>query len=138
MISSGLGKVSLADLEPALSQCTHLVYGYAGINADTFKLVSLDDKQDLDSGKGLYRVATQFKRKFPGLKVMLSVGGDADVSSDKYLAMLESSTGRMSFINSAYALIKTYEFDGLDLAFQFPKVKPKKIRSSIGKFLKVN
>lgn len=48
------------------------------------------------------------------------------------MTLLESSQSRITFINSAYDLIKSYDFDGLDLAFEFPKIKPKKIRSSIG------
>ena len=132
----GLGKVTLTDLEPGLSSCTHLVYGYAGINAETKKVVSLNPGQDLDQGKGLYRLTTQLKRKFPGLKVLLGVGGDSELAPDKYLELLETSPARISFINSAYELIKSYDFDGLDLAYEFPKIKPKKIRSSIGKSMK--
>lgn len=116
-----------------MSQCTHLVYGFAGIN-DNKKVISLNANQDLDQGKGLYRLTTQLKRKFPGLKVLLGVGGDAQGEPDKWLTLLESSTSRISFINSAYDLIKTYDFDGLDLAYEFPKIKAKKIRSSVGEF----
>jgi chitinase len=108
------------------------VYGYAGIS-DVKKVVSLNANQDLDQGKGLYRLTTQLKRKFPGLKIMLGVGGDAQGEPAKWLEMLESSTSRISFINSAYDLVKSYDFDGLDLAFEFPKIKPKKIRSGLGK-----
>lgn len=90
---------------------------------------------DLDKGKGHYRVITQLKRKVPGLKIMLSVGGgidnDPDVDTNKYLTLLESVAGRSAFINSAYSLIKTYDFDGIDLAWQFPPNKPKKIRNAI-------
>lgn len=78
-------------------------------------------------------MTTQLKRKFPGLKVLLGVGGDAQGEPSKWLELLESSTSRISFINSVYDLIKTYDFDGLDLAFEFPKIKPKKIRSGLGK-----
>lgn len=35
-------------------------------------------------------------------------------------------------MNSAYTLIKAYGFDGLDLAWEFPENKPKKIRSKLG------
>lgn len=128
----GLGKVTLSDIEAGLSQCTHLIYGYAGIN-DAKKVVSLNANQDLDQGKGLYRLTTQLKRKFPGLKIMLGVGGDAQGEPAKWLELLESSTSRIAFINSAYDLVKTYDFDGLDLAYEFPKIKPKKIRSGLGK-----
>lgn len=129
---SGLGKVTLTDLEPGLSQCTHLVYGYAGLNFETKKVVALNPSQDLDQGKGLYRLTTQLKRKFPGMKVLLGVGGDHQGEPEKYLELLESSVSRISFINSAYELLKTYDFDGLDLAYEFPKIKSKKIRSSVG------
>jgi hypothetical protein len=50
-----LAKVTLTDIEAGLSQCTHLVYGWAGIN-DNKKVVSLNANQDLDSGKGLTRL----------------------------------------------------------------------------------
>lgn len=62
---------------------------------------------------------------------MLSVGGNYDSDHEKYLTMLESSVSRMAFINSAYTIVKTYNFDGLDLAWEFPPVRPKKIRGKI-------
>lgn len=121
-----------ADIEPALASCTHLMYGYAGINADNFKIAPLISNEEMDQAKGLYKQITSLKTKFPNLKVHLSVGGDADGDHEKYMALLESSTGRISFTNSINVVLKTYGFDGLDLAFQFPKMKPKKVRSSIG------
>lgn len=135
-VSLGLGKLTLADLEPSLSFCTHLVYGHAGLNAATHKLESINARLDLDQDKGHFRQITQLKRKFPALKVILSVGGGADRAdenpSTKYLELLESSAARVAFINSAYALIKTYEFDGVDLAWQFPADRPIKIKSGLG------
>lgn len=38
----------------------------------------------------------------------------------------------MAFVNSAHTLVKSFGFDGLDLAWEFPETKPKKIRSSLG------
>lgn len=81
---------------------------------------------------GLFRLTTQAKTKFPGLKVLLGIGGDAQDVPEKWLQLLESSTSRIAFINSAYDIVKTYGFDGIDLAFNFPKIKPKKIRSGFG------
>lgn len=132
MSFTGLGKLVLNDLEPALSFCTHLVYGYSGLNAETNKLISLKESLDLDQGKGHYRVITNLKRKYPQLKVLLSIGGNVDLETpEKYMTMLESSGGRIAFINSAHAMLKTYDFDGLDLAWQFPPNKPKKIRGAV-------
>lgn len=129
----------MPELEPALQFCSHLVYGYASINPTSNKLVSSNEKLDLDVGTGLYRTVTGLKKKFPHLKVLLSVGGDrdeVDPDSNKYLTLLESSNARIPFINSAHALVKTYGFDGLDVAWQFPKNKPKKVHGGFGKFWK--
>jgi chitinase len=67
----------------------------------------------------------------------LGVGGDVQGEPLKWLELLESSTSRIAFINSVYDLIKSYDFDGLDLAYEFPKIKSKKIRSSVGEFKKL-
>lgn len=40
----------------------------------------------------------------------------------------------MNFVNSAHTLVKTYGFDGIDLAWEFPTTKPKKIRGKISSF----
>lgn len=111
-----------------------MVYGTAGLVDN--KLESLHTKLDLDQEKGHFRQITELKRKFPTLKVILSVGGGADHAdenaSTKYLELLESSAARVKFINSAYALVKSYNFDGLDLAWQFPADRPVKIKSGLG------
>ncbi|XP_055539506.1 chitinase-like protein Idgf4 [Wyeomyia smithii] len=137
-LREGLGKVIVSDIELALPFCTHLIYGYAGVDAGNgFKLRALDESLDLDSGKGQYRQVTTLKRRNPNLKVLLSVGGYKDLAEEKpfekYLALLETSGSRTAFVNSAYALLKTYNFDGLDLAWQFPQSKPKRIRGWTGK-----
>lgn len=130
----GLGKVTLADIETAVPFCTHLVYGYAAVDSDSFKAVSRNPNLDLDTGKGNYRLVTQLKRKYPALKVLLGIGGYRfSAPSPKYLELLESGASRITFINSIYSIVKTYDFDGIDLAWQFPQNKPKKIRSTGGK-----
>lgn len=45
---------------------------------------------------------------------------------------MESTQSRLTFVNSAYTLIKGYGFDGIDLGWEFPENKPKKIRSALG------
>ncbi|CAG2067949.1 unnamed protein product, partial [Timema podura] len=82
------GKLLASDLEPALSYCTHLVYGYAKIDETTFKLTSLDEPLDLDSGRSNYHAVTNLKKRFPGLHVLLAVGGPADIQDvEKYLTL---------------------------------------------------
>ncbi|KAJ9585536.1 hypothetical protein L9F63_002653 [Diploptera punctata] len=96
------------------------------------KLVPLDEYQELDSGKGYYRAVTNLKKRYPGLNILLSVGGNADPDNDKYLTLLESEDSRKAFVNSARILLRQYAFDGLDLAWQFPEIRPKKDRGTFG------
>ncbi|XP_055594591.1 chitinase-like protein Idgf4 [Uranotaenia lowii] len=133
----GLAKVGLADIETALPFCTHLIYGYAAIDPDSNKAVSRNPNLDLDTGKGYYRQVTQLKRKYPALKVLLGIGGYRFAApSPKYLDLLESGAARITFINSVYSIVKTYEFDGIDLAWQWPQNKPVKKHSTAGKLWK--
>nr|XP_031830220.1 chitinase-like protein EN03 isoform X1 [Nomia melanderi]XP_031830221.1 chitinase-like protein EN03 isoform X1 [Nomia melanderi] len=132
----GPGKFQLEDVRPALSLCTHLIYGFAGITADKFEVVSLNPNLDTGAGYAYYRLATQLKRSFPELKIYLSIGGNADPEEEthKYLVLTETSESRSKFINSVQRLLNDYEFDGIDLAWQFPPVKVKKQRSTLGSF----
>lgn len=129
--------MSIAELEPAASFCDVLIYGFAGIDPSTNKVVSLNEKLDLDAGQGLYRQVINLKDKYPKLKILLGIGGNADANRDIYLQLLENPQAFAIFINSAYTLIKTYKFDGLDLAWQFKPNKPKRIRSGIGNYFLV-
>lgn len=127
----GQGKMQITDLDPALSFCTHLVYGYAIVNKDTNKLAPLNEQFDVT--KQNYQSVTELKRRFPGLRILLSVGGGADDQDDtKYMTLLEAAESRIAFVNSAHTLLKAYNFDGLDLAWEFPTNKPKKVRSTLG------
>lgn len=123
--------MTVQDLEPALPFCSHLIYGFAGIDPATNKIRSLNEP--LDIGRGHYRTITHLKQKYSNLKILLSIGGNADTNNDIYPQVLESSAARITLINSIYTQVKTYDFDGVDLAWQFRPNKPKRIRSSVGK-----
>ncbi|XP_033221448.1 chitinase-like protein EN03 [Belonocnema kinseyi] len=128
----GPGKFQVEDLRPALSMCTHLIYGWAGIDANSFEVVPLNPSLDTGAGYAFYRLVTQLKRNFPDLKIYLGIGGNADPYEEthKYLTATETSEARTKFINSVGRLLSDYEFDGIDLAWQFPPVKVKKNRGT--------
>lgn len=86
----GPGKFQIEDVQPALSLCTHLIYGFAGITADKFEVVSLHPNLDTGAGYAYYRLATQLKKTFPLLKIYLSIGGNADPEEEthKYLVLV--------------------------------------------------
>lgn len=133
-----MGKLLNPDLELALQFCSHLVYGYLGVKPDLFQVYSLHE--DLDIHKHQFSEITALKRKYPHLKVLLSIGGDKDIDPDhenKYIELLEGERVKQTaFINTAYSMVRSYGFDGIDLAFQFPKNKPRKVHSDIGSIWK--
>ncbi|XP_076378568.1 imaginal disc growth factor 4 isoform X1 [Megalopta genalis] len=132
----GPGKFQLDDARSALSLCTHLIYGFAGITSDNFEVQSLNPNLDTGAGYAYYRLVPQLKKAFPDLKVYLSIGGNADPPEEthEYLVATETSAARSKFINSVNRLLNDYDFDGIDLAWQFPPVKVKKQRSTLGSF----
>lgn len=87
---AGPAKFEINDLNPALSLCTHLVYGYAGIDANTFEAIPLTPALDTGAGYGFYRLVTQLKKTHPDLRVYLSIGGNADPYEEthKYLKLV--------------------------------------------------
>jgi len=117
---SDVVKVGAEELKPALSYCTHLVYGYAGIDDDKFKAKSLDPKLDLPEskdvkgGKGNFKAITALKKIYPSLTILLSVGGNADVEDpDKYLTAV-SIFSVATYLYSTY-IIKLHDVQNINL-----------------------
>lgn len=76
-------------MEPALKYCTHLIYGYAAISSINYKLIPLNANLDLPGHLDYYNIATKLKKKFPHLKIYLSVGGGSDLDKpEKYLTLV--------------------------------------------------
>lgn len=128
-----LAKVTPADLKPALTGCTHLIYGWIGIDEEDYEAHSLDKNLDTEKGQNLFRQVTDLKQGFPALKVLVSVGGFEDHEKpEKYLKALEKTDRRAKFTTSLTELVNKYNFDGVDLAWQFPMIKEHKERSTLG------
>ena len=118
----GFGQFTTDDLDNALEFCTHLIYGYAGINAQTLQMVSLNPERDI--GNRHFEEITDLKIKYPHVKFLLSLGGDKDHEDEpnKYLKLLEADNEtQKAFIESVLYLLRSYKFDGLD-AYQFPRI----------------
>ncbi|KAL0809643.1 hypothetical protein ABMA28_011168 [Loxostege sticticalis] len=115
----GSGAFTIENLEPAL--CTHLVYSFAGLDADKMTIKSLDPWQDLevDYGKGGYKRIVGLKKRYPHLKVTIAIGGWNEGSA-KYSAMAGTRENRKKFIDSVMVFLDQYKFDGLDLDWEYP------------------
>lgn len=109
-IFSGNGKFDLAFLDPALQFCTHLIYGYAGIKEENFNIIPLDES--LDINKQNYKQVSDLKRRFPGLRVLLSVGGNRDIAGEDSDKNLKYRT-LVSFVVLMVLLPKTHSTVGV-------------------------
>lgn len=104
------------DLDPTL--CTHVIYAFASLDPVHFNVVSNDEEYDIIQGG--YKTVTGLKRFNPKLKVLLSVGGTRQDASHRFSSMISSASKRRDFIRSAYNLIKQYNFDGIEIHWEYP------------------
>lgn len=110
----GVGKFLPENIDPEL--CTHIVYGFAVLNRDTLTIQPHDSWADLDNR--FYERVVELKKK--GLKVSVAIGGWNDSAGDKYSRLVRSAESRRKFIKHVTEFIEKYNFDGLDLDWEYP------------------
>ncbi len=62
-----------------------------------------------------------YLKKNHGLKVTIALGGWNDSLGPKYSNMVNNPAARAKFISHVIDFIEKYEFDGLDLDWEYPK-----------------
>lgn len=90
-----------------LMRMTHLNMSFALIHDD---IVTVDHLQFLD------RIAV-YKRVNPALRVNISIGG---WGADGFSQAAASPAGRARFIESALAIVRKWDFDGIDIDWEYP------------------
>jgi len=115
----GAGKFTPEHIDPNL--CTNLIYSFAGLDTNSWTIKSLDVWMDLADNYGLdgFGKATALKNDYPHLKVTLAIGGWNE-GSEKYSELAKDPERRRSFVNSAVTFLQKYNFDGLDLDWEYP------------------
>ncbi|CAF3388476.1 unnamed protein product [Rotaria sp. Silwood1] len=107
-------------IDPLL--CTHIHYAFADINPLTLAITPTEE-HDIHwtdrLGMPLYLRMYGLKRRNPSLKIILSVGGWS-ARSKGFNAVLRSDNNRAKFINQTIAFLQEWQFDGLDLDWEFP------------------
>ena len=68
-----------------------------------------------------FHVARNLKRKYPGLKVLVSVGGQG--TEKVFSTMTKSDEARKVFADDAVRFVRAYGLDGIDIDWEYPGMK---------------
>ncbi len=101
--------------------CTHMVYNYLKLDEEANQVMIADRITDIND-KG-YEKFVALKEKNPNLKVMIALGGSADVDKNvniKYSRLVANSTNIDTFVESVITFLERYNFDGISLEWMFP------------------
>ncbi|CAK9808299.1 Acidic mammalian chitinase [Anthophora plagiata] len=91
--------------------CTHVIYSFIGINKNgVIKL--LDDAADLTK-------FTKHVKSNSNVKALVSIGG-ASEGSAKFSAVVNNPNVRQKFVKNAVTFLEKYNFDGLDVDWEYP------------------
>lgn len=110
----GNGKYSPADIDPNL--CSHVIYGFATLDPHSLLIQSYDPWVDIDNR--FYEQVTDLRHR--GVKVLLAIGGWNDSYDDKYNRLIRDPGARTRFIQHVIGFLQQYNFQGLDLDFEYP------------------
>ncbi|MCX7749553.1 MAG: glycosyl hydrolase family 18 protein [Clostridia bacterium] len=106
---------------------THINYAFAKVN-DNYLIDFCDKTAAIEKVypgqdetlpyKGHFNLLTVYKKKYPDVKTLISIGGWAE--SFGFFQMAATAAGREKFANSCIDFMRTYNFDGLDIDWEYP------------------
>lgn len=102
---------------------THINFAFAQVDGATFNVAPYDpaDISDPNNGvaQGMYDQVNALKTKYTHLKTILSIGGWSH-GATIFSNMAASATNRATFISSAISFVRKYNFDGIDIDWEYP------------------
>ncbi|XP_029007324.1 acidic mammalian chitinase-like isoform X1 [Betta splendens] len=107
----GNAKFTTDNVDPFL--CTHVIYALATIN-NFNQIVPIEWNDEQQFG-----TLSSLKKVNPDLKTLLSVGGSVNGISP-FIGMVAKPESRAAFIKSAISYLRTHNFDGLNLDWEYP------------------
>lgn len=118
---TGAGKFWPEHIDPFL--CTHLIFAFVDITKDGRDLRP-NNWNDLGPD-GLYKRTVSLKSLNPKLKILLAVGG-WKIGSKPFLPVIERKENMKIWVNNVVAYLRKYNFDGLDVDWEFPGIRGSK------------
>ncbi|MBS1509512.1 MAG: glycoside hydrolase family 18 protein [Bacteroidetes bacterium] len=97
-----------------LDKITHIIYSFLKVQND-----SLTFRDDLQRQNVMQMV--ELKKEHPQLKIMVSIGGWGGCSFCS--GLFDTASRRNTFVQTAAALLKQYNIDGLDLDWEYPVIE---------------
>ena len=101
------------------SLCTHIIYSFVVLDPVTHLIKSQDPWLDQAPTEN-FRKFTSLKKLHPDVKFLVALGGWLDSSIPKYSVLLANSTKISKFVAHAVTFLQKYEFDGLDVDYEYP------------------
>ncbi|MES2648627.1 MAG: glycoside hydrolase family 18 protein [Bacteroidota bacterium] len=97
-----------------IAKLTHIIYSFLHLSGDTLAFSSPKQEKTLLQIAGL-------KKKYPNLKVMVSLGGWG--GCEKCSPVFAEAQSRKNFAASTVKIFKRYNVDGIDLDWEYPTIE---------------
>lgn len=98
---------------------THLNYAFASIDPTTFEVVPASNSE-----VSLYTRLTDLKNQDPDLRVNIAIGGwsfnDPGPTATTFSDLAASESNQKAFFKSLISFMATYNFDGVDIDWEYP------------------